>query len=164
MGRQRHKAKLKVGVDIPSPEEVNTLIRHAPDRWRALLVVAAFTGLRASELRGLRWVDVDLKKRELHVTQRADCFAEMGSPKSAAGARTVPFGSFVANTLKEWKLEVYPGELVFRSLRGKVMEHSDLVKASIIPASTRRQACSARTASLSTPACTASGISTQAGA
>ena len=131
---QRHKRKLKTGVDIPTKEEVSAIIRHAPDRWRALLVVAAFTGLRASELRGLRWADVDLKKRELHVTQRADCFAKMGPPKSGAGARTVPFGSFVANTLKEWKLK-HPGELVFASLRGKVMEHSDLVKASIIPAS-----------------------------
>ena len=115
---QRHKRKLKIGVDIPTKEDVSAIIRHAPDRWRALLVVAAFTGLRASELRGLRWDDVDLKKNELHVTQRADCFAEMGPPKSGAGARTVPFGSFVANTLKEWRLK-HPGELVFASLQGQ---------------------------------------------
>ena len=37
-----------------------------------LLLTAIFTGLRASELRGLRWVDVDLKRSELHVHQRAD--------------------------------------------------------------------------------------------
>ena len=102
---QRHKRKLKIGVDIPTKEEVSAIIRHAPDRWRALLVVAAFTGLRASELRGLRWEDVDLKKSELHVRQRADRYNEIGSPKSEDSERTVPFGSFVVNTLREWKLK-----------------------------------------------------------
>jgi integrase len=131
---QRHKRKLKVGVDIPTKEEVSGIIRHAPDRWRALLVTAAFTGLRASELRGLRWGDVDLKKGELHVRQRADRFNEIGSPKSEDSERTVPFGSFVANTLKEWKLK-HPGELVFATSKGTIVEHSNLVKASIIPAS-----------------------------
>ena len=62
-------------------KDVSAIIRHAPTRYRALLAVAAFTGLRASELRGLRWEDVDLKKGELHVTQRADRYNDIGSPK-----------------------------------------------------------------------------------
>ena len=47
-------------------------------RSRPLLLTAIFTGLRASELRGLRWSDVDLKDGELHVRQRADRYNEMG--------------------------------------------------------------------------------------
>src|SRR5437868_11938029 len=39
-------------------------------RLRPLLITATFTGLRASELRGLRWQDVDLHRSELHVHQR----------------------------------------------------------------------------------------------
>ena len=31
----------------------------AEGRWRPFLLTAIFTGLRASELRGLRWDDVD---------------------------------------------------------------------------------------------------------
>ena len=135
---QRHKRKLKIGVDIPTKEEVSAIIRHAPDRWRALLVVAAFTGLRASELRGLRWDDVDLKKNELHVRQRADRYNEIGSPKSEDSERTVPFGGFVANTLKEWKLK-HPGKYVFGTDKDTVVEHSNLVKASIIPAARGRR-------------------------
>src|SRR5262245_4152455 len=41
---ERQKAKLKVGVDIPSPAEVSAILSHAKPRWRALLLVAAFTG------------------------------------------------------------------------------------------------------------------------
>ena len=101
---RRQKGKLKVGVDIPTPEEIKGIIADVKGRWRPLLITAIFTGLRASELRGLRWPDVDLKASELHVRQRADRFNEIGKPKSAAGERIVPFGTFVTNTLKEWKL------------------------------------------------------------
>ena len=59
-------------------------------RWRPILQTAVFTGLRASELRGLRWEDVDLVKCELHVRQRADRYNQIGRPKSEAGERTVP--------------------------------------------------------------------------
>src|SRR5262249_46923494 len=121
-GEKRQKAKLRVGIDIPTPEEIAALINHAKPRWRPIFVVAAFTGLRASELRGLRWEDVDLRKRELHVRQRADRFREIGRPKSQAGERTVPFGSFVANILKEWKLRSPKGGLglVFPNGKGNV--------------------------------------------
>ena len=71
-GQDRHKGKLKVGIDIPTPNEVRTLLAQAHGRWRPFLLTAIFSGLRASELRGLRWDDVDLKKGELHVRQRAD--------------------------------------------------------------------------------------------
>jgi integrase len=43
------------------------------DRWRPFFLVAIFTGLRSSELRGLRWAEIDLKKAELHVRQRDAC-------------------------------------------------------------------------------------------
>ena len=52
-----------------------------------LVVTAVFTGLRASELRGLRWEDVDLDHGELTVRQRADRWGSIGSPKSDAGKR-----------------------------------------------------------------------------
>src|SRR5262245_16880528 len=64
---KRGKRKLKVGVDIPTPEEIKQILQGAPDKWRQLLLVLTFTGLRASEARGLRWQDVDFKRSELHV-------------------------------------------------------------------------------------------------
>jgi integrase len=131
----RHKGKLKVGVDIPTPEEVGAIINAAPPRWRPLFVVAAFAGLRASELRGLRWTDVDLNKNELQVRQRADRFRKIGPPKSRAGSRTVPFGKYVANALKEWKLACPKGELdlVFPNGSGKVEYLSNIIKRGLRP-------------------------------
>src|SRR4029077_2785319 len=65
----RSKRHLEIGRDIPTPGEISRLIAAAAPnaRFHALLRVAALCGLRASELRGLRWSDVDLKAGELHV-------------------------------------------------------------------------------------------------
>ncbi|MEY9360761.1 hypothetical protein ABH994_003482 [Bradyrhizobium yuanmingense] len=46
---------------IPSKAELQAIINGASGRWRPLMLVAIFCGLRASELRGLRWADVDLE-------------------------------------------------------------------------------------------------------
>ena len=93
---RRQQGKLKVGVDIPTREEVKAIVEAAEGRWRPLLLTAIFTGLRASELRGLRWEDVDLAKRELHVRQRADRYLAIGTPKSESGERAVPLPPIVA--------------------------------------------------------------------
>jgi integrase len=101
---RRQRGKLKVGVDIPSPDEIRALIAHLNDRRRPLLLTAIFTGLRASELRGLRWSDIDLKRGVLHVRQRADAYGAIGRPKSSAGERTVPLPPLLVNTLRESRL------------------------------------------------------------
>jgi integrase len=73
---KRQKGHLKVG------EEIRAIVDRLEGRWRPILLTAIFTGLRSSELRGLRWADIDLKKNELHVRQRVDQYAVFGAPKS----------------------------------------------------------------------------------
>jgi integrase len=132
---KRQKGKLKVGVDIPTREEIKAIVEAATGRWRPILLTAIFTGLRASELRGLRWADVDLDKRELHVRQRADRYHTIGKPKSDAGERTVPLTPIVVNTLREWKLACPKGDngLVFPTGSGNVEAHSNIVHRGLAP-------------------------------
>ena len=123
--------KLKVGIDIPTTDDIKILVAALPTYWRPVLLTAIFTGLRSSELRGLRWQDVDLKRGELHVRQRADRYNVIGRPKSKAGNRTVPLGPLVLNVLREWRLVCPKGELglVFPSARGRIARHNNLVRA-----------------------------------
>ncbi len=116
--QHRHKEE----IVVPSPAEVRQLIGGATGRWRPLLITAIFTGLRASELRGLTWDNVNLQEGMIYVRQRADRYNTMGSPKSKAGRRDIPIGNFVVNTLKEWKLACPKGDLnlVFPNTIGKV--------------------------------------------
>src|SRR5262249_51608763 len=96
-GSGRDAAPLRMGVDIPTLEEVRAILHAATGRWRPLVIVAAFTGLRASELRGLRWIDLELTLPigRLHVRQRLDQWGKAGQPKSKAGYRTIPLSEYV---------------------------------------------------------------------
>jgi integrase len=122
---KRQKGKLKVGVDIPTRDEMRAIVGQLSGHWRPLLLTAIFTGLRASELRGLRWADVDIKRGELHVRQRADRWSTMGRPKSESGERTIPLLPMVVNALREWKLACPKGELdlVFPNKRGHIASY-----------------------------------------
>ena len=75
IGRDKRRRRLEAGTDFPTPDQIKRLITAvaADDlKRRALLLTTAFTGLRSSELRGLRWKDIDFKASQLHVGQRAD--------------------------------------------------------------------------------------------
>ena len=80
----RIKTKPQVGRDIPTRDEIRRIIgAAAPGKGRAFLLTAALTRMRASELRGLRWADVDLNKRQIHVRQRADHWRHIARMEAA---------------------------------------------------------------------------------
>jgi integrase len=131
----KRRQKLQVGVDIPTPAEIKAIVEHLRGRWRPLLLTAIFTGLRASELRGLRWADVDLKRGEVHVRQRADRYQAIGKPKSSAGERTVPMPPLLVNTLREWKLACPKSDLglVFPTGTGAIDYHANIITRGLAP-------------------------------
>ncbi|MGB7042816.1 MAG: site-specific integrase, partial [Xanthobacteraceae bacterium] len=128
--KKRDQHKLAIGHDIPTPAEIKRLIDASKDNLKknAMLRTLAFTGLRASELRGLRWRDIDLTNNELHVRQRADRYNDIGNPKTKESARTVPFGLLLSVVLKKWKLACPKGELdlVFPTSTGAVDYHKNV--------------------------------------
>ena len=91
-------------------------------RYRAFIMTAALTGMRASELRGLAWNQVDRKQGLIKVRQRADENGTIGPPKSEAGLRDIIVPPALVTLLKAWKLECPNGEnrLVFPNWRGNV--------------------------------------------
>ncbi len=146
---KRQKGRLKIGVDIPTREEVKALLGALTGRWRPLILTAAFCGLRASELRGLRWQDIDFDKGRIRVHQRADRFNDIGRPKSESSERTVPSPPMVINALREWKLacpkrdtgkvdehgqKIMALELVFPNGQGKVEQLNNILRRGLHPA------------------------------
>jgi integrase len=131
--------KLKIGVDIPAPAEMRAIVGKldtAAGRNRPILLTAIFTGLRASELRGLRWDDVDLKRGEIHVRQRADRYGTIGRPKSEAGERTIPLPPMLVAALREHRLASPRSEfgLVFPDGKGGVDRRNSIVYRGFHPA------------------------------
>lgn len=85
-----------------SPPEVAALAQAIDPRYSATVLVAAYGGLRAGELFGLRARRVDLLRRRIDV---AEIVVEVrghltyGPPKTRAGRRSVPMPRFVAEGL-----------------------------------------------------------------
>ena len=78
--------------------------------------------MRASELRGLKWEDVDLESGVIHVRRRADENNEIGPPKSEAGYREILLGKHAVNTLNDWQEGCPEGDenLVFPNGGGNI--------------------------------------------
>jgi integrase len=133
---KRAARKLEAGRDIPTPDEVRRILAAAEGAWRPFLVVAAVAGLRASELRGLRWSCIDLAAGTIHVRQRADAWGTIGRPKTDTSERAIPVGPFVVNTLKEWKLACPKGayDLAFPGRDGRPIVHKTMQHAGYWPA------------------------------
>jgi integrase len=94
-----------------------------------LLLTATLAGLRASELRGLPWRNVNLKAATLTIDQRADQDNLIGPCKSAAAYRTIPIPPTLVSVLREWKLRcpIGPLGLVFPAPEGGVAQHNNLL-------------------------------------
>lgn len=72
-------------------------------RYLAFYHVAVATGMRQSELLGLKWDDLDLKEKSLQVKRQLNLVPgggfEFAPPKTKAGYRTIKLGSETANIL-----------------------------------------------------------------
>jgi integrase len=119
----------------PTKAELQAIIGGAAGRWRPLVLVAIFCGLRASELRGLPWKDVDFDGRQINVTQRADIYHKIGRLKSKSAYRSIPCPSLVLNALREWKLVCPKGDLglVFPNGSGNVEALSNIMQRGFEP-------------------------------
>lgn len=77
-------------------------------KYYYIVYVAAFTGMRRGELLGLRWQDVDFKKKVIHVRQQAKFIEtekkmEIGRLKTDNAYRDIPINDNVVNALKKQK-------------------------------------------------------------
>jgi integrase len=132
---KRKRRPILEGEDFPSKPELQAIFAKA-GQWYPLLVTAAFTGMRSSELRGLRWGDVEFREGVVHVRRRADQQRTIGNPKSAAGTRTIPLIDLVANALRTHRVaSKWTGadDYVFCNSLGKITFHQSIQAGGFIP-------------------------------
>lgn len=129
----------KAQANPPSKAEIRAILKAASASddlmGRTLVELVIFTGMRASELRGLSWSAVDIKKSIVRVEQRADVKGVLGAPKSVSGFRAIPIPERMVSTLREWKLACPsdPRDLVFPSQKGRVLSHGVMAKNHLKP-------------------------------
>lgn len=96
-------------------------------RLEVLLIVALTTGIRRGELLALRWSEVDLEGQRIQVRRTVDYITRYGyvetEPKTAAGKRLIALPYFVADMLKQHRLQQLEAKLKV----GRAWEDRDLV-------------------------------------
>ncbi len=115
-------------------DEAIRLAEAHSERYRALIYLAVDSGMRWSELIGLRRGKVDLANRKVRVTdqlvQLADRSFLRKEPKTAAGVRSITIAPFTASLLAgHLDLHARPGrdELVFPNGAGKPLSSSSFL-------------------------------------
>jgi integrase len=99
-GVQNYTARKTGEIEIYSPEEITKLLRHAQLKFKSMVpfvAIAAFAGLRHSEIARLTWTDVDISDKP------GESFIEV---KPVAGTKSDQRRRFVPikDNLKEWLL------------------------------------------------------------
>jgi integrase len=119
-------------MEIPSDQEMrdiyaaadvmgnkNDFMEKCWRRYRPMVYLAGFSGMRPSEIRGLPWPHI--ADAAVHIKQRADKTGIIGPVKSKAGKRTIHLPRVVTDMVFEWKefCPKSPHGLVFPTDSGK---------------------------------------------
>lgn len=129
-GSREHRAPERRTATV---QQVYALAELMPDRFRALVLAAASTGLRWGELIALRRCDIELMQRVLYVRRRLVQLGrsgmEAGPLKSAAGVRNVALPAVLVDELRR-HIERHAGSdaegLVFLGEKGGMLRRGNL--------------------------------------
>lgn len=113
-------------------EEVAAVLKHLPETYRALVLVAAWAGPRSGELRNLRRQDVSLKAGTVRIREQVQNIRGKGKVvrelKTEAAYRTIHLPAHVVTELRAQmkRLPFGRDELVFPSSKGTPISQSVL--------------------------------------
>jgi integrase len=117
----RQSAKRRTAPTILTPAEIKALVNGLRIRERTLVLVAVSTGLRQSELFGLKWGDINFDQGTMNVT-RSIVYGVVGPCKTESSQKPVPVHPLLADALSEWRKQctyTKPDDWVFASRRYK---------------------------------------------
>jgi integrase len=98
----RQSAKRRTAPSVLTPVEIRALTEALALRERTLVLIAASTGLRQSELFGLQWGDIDFDQGTMSVT-RSIVNGVVGQCKTESSQKPVPLHPLLADTLSRWQ-------------------------------------------------------------
>lgn len=153
--RRDAAARAHMDDPVPTRDDIQAMLAAAREKafaqsktvsnaWRkyhVLFAMAAMTGLRSSELRGLMESDIDFEARTLTVNRRADRWGFLGPCKSTNAFRTIELPAVAIALLKDylaWRTYVdadlrhdfgdrwRPGRLVFQGRTGHPLTASNI--------------------------------------
>jgi integrase len=87
---------------VLTPAEIKSLLTGLGLRERVLVLLAASTGLRQSELFGVKWSDIDFAQHTMNVV-RSIVYGVVGPCKTESSQKPVPVHPTVLEELGKWR-------------------------------------------------------------
>jgi integrase len=109
--RVREPRTTRTKIRILKPEEVAAVARALPERWRAFVILAAYSSLRWSELVAVKRENIDLRARTVRVDEKVtevNGQFQWGEPKTPVSTRVVDLPTAVVGPLAEHLLHFPP--------------------------------------------------------
>lgn len=98
----RQSAKRQRIPDVLEVGEIKALLAELEEPVKTMVFLAAATGLRVSELIGLKWGDIDFDKLEINLS-RGVVDGVVGTMKTEASRKPIPLDSGLAEVLLDWQ-------------------------------------------------------------
>jgi integrase len=111
-------------------EEVTQIIQHSREPYKTLFLLAAETGMRAGEICGLHWREVNLEDRTIAVTSSI-WKGQFTSPKTRAGRRVICISQDLADVLR--RLGSPRSGTVFTTKLGTPLDPEKVVQRQLRP-------------------------------
>ena len=120
--------------DAFGPADVQRILAKLDEPYRSMVVVAALTGMRASELFAFTWEDVDFERGLIHV-RRTFYRGQFGPPKNRTSERAIPTSPVLSEVLQSHRQQSRPNSLglVFANTSGKPYDPGNLVQRVLQP-------------------------------
>jgi len=119
-----------------SVEQAKSILSAVDTVYRAALVTLALTGIRAGELLGLRWFNIDLLRRRITITHSL-WRGKLQTTKTEASDRTLALPELLVKTLIDHRRVsnfTKPEDFVFCQGDGRPMDPDSLRRYGIYPA------------------------------
>ncbi|MBU2919622.1 site-specific integrase [Psychrosphaera sp. F3M07] len=117
----------KTDIKPFTPEEIKVILDNCRPDFKEYFLIRFFTGMRTSEIDGLRWKYVDFEKRLIMIRETISA-GEAAYTKNDFSQREIYMSDQVYNAFKVMKSRTGSGDYVFVTKAGQPLEYNSVTK------------------------------------
>ena len=116
-------------------KQIEDILSIVGEPWRTFFIVLALSGMRAGEVLGLQWGDIDWERSCIHIRRSAWC-GKTNSTKTKGSAADIPMPAKLADTLRTYQKiwRENPTGFLFSTRNGRPPSSNKVVEYQLHPA------------------------------